>query len=903
MVHYRQTRGVAMGARCAPLVANLFLGWWEREIVWREDLSQYHRHIIGWYRFIDDILIIWHGPEDLGIQFMEQLNKNEFNIFLTYTISPHQATYLDLDLHVEENGTIRTTLHRKKTATNNLLCFDSFHQDNLKKGIPVVQLLRARRNCSLDADFLKEAKEMEGRFRNRGYPKNIIRKAFKRARDTPRENLLRYKQKNKENQEVRYVTQYNSNWNNLRSILRAHWNILKTDPYLTEWTKRGPLMTAKRAPNLRDKLCSSHYTRPKNWLEKNMMKGSSQPCGRCNICRLVKRKETIQSVTTGQKYGIKQQLNCRSEGVIYLLECSCPKQYVGETKNAGKTRIQGHLSNIKLAKRDKEAGKILTPVAAHFLERHEGKSDNLQVTFIEKKMGQSLSLSVCTKVHGSAEIWSCNYGQGQYMSFTAHWVNVVPAQQLGQVTSLRPPLSQAILPVTVCDSASSSSAVSPASTVWSILNAPSAYHVCRARRCHSVLHMVCLGEWRHTGEELLKLIHQEIKTWLTPQKLEMGTMVTDNGSNILSALRQGSLSHAPCMAHVFNLVVKRFLKCSPHLQDILTTSRKLCMHFSHSYTAKHTLLELQRQNGIPQHSPICDVSTRWNSTLHMLDRLYEQRKAITDFLMIQADRGTPLCNFNVNQWQLIRDTCRLLRPFEEATLFVSWQDYGMNDVIPLLHVLQHMLETMAGQGTGDMAFTSYSHMNPVGAELEEEEEEEEEELPSETQFRLGEMAGLSSQRTGEEEQEQPEELEVFEEGETEDPGTPWQYAVEMETGSPSESLAQMARSMLTCLRSDPRIVSICRRDDFWLSTLLDPRFRHKVGAFFKPTERENKLNYYKDILRRQLADAYLRHGPYSRRSDSRGPLRSPSTAMAAGGWQEQQQQLHQQQPQSSVANE
>ncbi|KAM9307734.1 uncharacterized protein PAF06_011864 [Gastrophryne carolinensis] len=520
-----------------------------------------------------------------------------------------------------------------------------------------------------------------------------------------------------------------------------------------------------------------------------------------------------------------------------------------------------------------------------------------------KKVGQSLSLSVCSKVHGSADVWSCNYGQGQYMSFTAHWVNVVPLQQqLGQVTPLRPPRSLPVGPVTLCDSASSSSAISSPSTVGSSLSAPPVYHVCRARRCHAVLHMVCLGERSHTGEELLKFIHQEIQTWLTPRKLKMGIMVTDNGKNILSALHQGRLTHAPCMAHVFNLVVKRFLKCSPHMQDILTTSRKLCMHFSHSYTAKHTLLELQRQNGIPQHSLICDVSTRWNSTLHMLDRLYEQRKAITDFLMIQADRGTPLCNFNVNQWQLIRDTCRLLRPFEEATLFVSRQDYGMNDVIPLLHVLQHMLETMAGQGTGDMASTSYGHMNPVGAELEEEEEEEE--GHSEAQFRLGEMAGLSSQRIGEEEQEQPEELEGFEEGETEDPDTPWQYAVAMETGSPSESLAQMAGSMLTCLRSDPRIVSICQRDDFWLSTLLDPRFRHKMGAFFKPAEREDKLNYYKDILRSQLADAYLRHGPYSRRSDSRGPLRSPSTAMAAGGgWQEQQQQLHQQQPQSSVANE
>lgn len=58
-----------------------------------------------------------------------------------------------------------------------------------------------------------------------------------------------------------------------------------------------------------------------------------------------------------------------------------------------------------------------------------------------------------------------------------------------------------------------------------------------------------------------------------------------------------------------------------------------------------------------------------------------------------------------------------------------------------------------------------------------------------------------------------------------------------------------------------------------------------MGAFFTPTEREDKLNYYRDILRSQLAAAYLRHRPSSRRSDRGGPVRSRSSAMAAGeGW-------------------
>ena len=65
-----------------------------------------------------------------------------------------------------------------------------------------------------------------------------------------------------------------------------------------------------------------------------------------------------------------------------------------------------------------------------------------------------------------------------------------------------------------------------------------------------------------------------------------------------------------------------------------------------------------------------------------------------------------------------------------------------------------------------------------------------------------EMGGFSKQVTGEEEQDQPEELQGNEEDEAEDPDTLLQYAVEMEAGSPSESLAQMARCMLTCLCSD-----------------------------------------------------------------------------------------------------
>ena len=111
-------------------------------------------------------------------------------------------------------------------------------------------------------------------------------------------------------------------------------------------------------------------------------------------------------------------------------------------------------------------------------------------THVEQKMGQSLSLSVSAKVHGSADVWSCNYSQGQYMSVTAHWVNVVPAQphqQLGQVMPLPPPRSHSVGPATM---SSSSFTMSSASTAGTIHSAPPAYHMCRVRSCHAVLHLI-----------------------------------------------------------------------------------------------------------------------------------------------------------------------------------------------------------------------------------------------------------------------------------------------------------------------------------------------------------------------------------------------------------------------------
>ncbi|CAJ0951789.1 unnamed protein product [Ranitomeya imitator] len=149
--------GVAMGACCAPAFANIFLGWWEETIVYNSD--SFRKHVQHWHRFIDDVFFKW------------------------------TVTFLDLKVSVREDGLI-TDLFRKSTATNSLLRYDSFHPLHTKRGIPVGQFLRIRRNCTLDEDFSFQSRALTTRFRDRGYAKKLISTAFQRAREHSQDSLL-----------------------------------------------------------------------------------------------------------------------------------------------------------------------------------------------------------------------------------------------------------------------------------------------------------------------------------------------------------------------------------------------------------------------------------------------------------------------------------------------------------------------------------------------------------------------------------------------------------------------------------------------------------------------------------------------------------------------------------------
>uniref|UniRef100_A0A8C5QS21 BED-type domain-containing protein n=1 Tax=Leptobrachium leishanense TaxID=445787 RepID=A0A8C5QS21_9ANUR len=185
---------------------------------------------------------------------------------------------------------------------------------------------------------------------------------------------------------------------------------------------------------------------------------------------------------------------------------------------------------------------------------------------------QSLGKAVSNKVHVTL---------GRYISFTAHWVTLIAAgrdPRRGSVLELvHPPrLQKAACMRSVCSTTTTSPSSSfSASGEVAVKPTPDrVYAMAQAKRSYSVLELVCLGDRSQTGPEILSALQGQVQRWLTPRQLQLGMIVCDNGSNLLSALRKGKLMHVPCLAHVLNLVVQHFLPSTKGCQSFSSRPEK-----------------------------------------------------------------------------------------------------------------------------------------------------------------------------------------------------------------------------------------------------------------------------------------------------------------------------------------
>ena len=155
---------------------------------------------------------------------------------------------------------------------------------------------------------------------------------------------------------------------------------------------------------------------------------------------------------------------------------------------------------------------------------------------------------------------------------------------------------------------------------------------------------------------------------------------------MISAISKTGWRHQPCFAHSLNLVVQDSIEKDTAVCTLQQQCKDIVSHFHRSVKSAEKLRNVQKQLKVPEHKLVQEVSTRWNSTYLMFERIVEQFEAITTTLCLLGQNH--LCLKNEDK-EYISGCLKVLKPFLEATKNISVDKYvSISMIIPLVKLLQ-----------------------------------------------------------------------------------------------------------------------------------------------------------------------------------------------------------------------
>ena len=152
---YIQRIGTAMGSRCAPTYACLFMAELENRMLetWTGTQPWLYK------RFIDDCFMIWTGSVQELEEFIEYINSRHKFIKFTAEYNPTTRTvpFLDMQVSINNSGKIVTSLYTKECARIQYLLPSSCHPSHCSANIPYSLGYRLLRLCSERETFFIRA--------------------------------------------------------------------------------------------------------------------------------------------------------------------------------------------------------------------------------------------------------------------------------------------------------------------------------------------------------------------------------------------------------------------------------------------------------------------------------------------------------------------------------------------------------------------------------------------------------------------------------------------------------------------------------------------------------------------------------------------------------------------------
>ena len=185
---YQQKFGVAMGGPISPIIANIVMDFMFKKYMETVPAEIKPRLL---KKFVDDsVSIVKEGAVTQLTSFMNGLDPTK-NLSYTCELPENcKLPCLDLLFHKKDDGTLKTTVYRKKTHTDQYLNFSSHHPLHHKQGVIRTLLDRADALVSEAEDKKAEYEHVSKALMKCGYPKKVITDVIKRrqAASTPPEH-------------------------------------------------------------------------------------------------------------------------------------------------------------------------------------------------------------------------------------------------------------------------------------------------------------------------------------------------------------------------------------------------------------------------------------------------------------------------------------------------------------------------------------------------------------------------------------------------------------------------------------------------------------------------------------------------------------------------------------------
>ncbi len=133
---FLQTRGTAMGTKCAPVYATLVIAFLETKLYDKFQelygLEARNKFQSEWMRYLDDCFIYWDTSMGPITDLHEILNSLHSSIKFTVETNYEKLSVLDIQMIVKDDKII-TDIYYKPTDTQNYVPFKSAHPKHTLK--------------------------------------------------------------------------------------------------------------------------------------------------------------------------------------------------------------------------------------------------------------------------------------------------------------------------------------------------------------------------------------------------------------------------------------------------------------------------------------------------------------------------------------------------------------------------------------------------------------------------------------------------------------------------------------------------------------------------------------------------------------------------------------------------